>query len=72
MESPQQPQTAAHSGEELNMYSLTYPWHSYEPEEIAIELGLTVRTGPAGYAVIFDTESDLIAFRDLLEELHNV
>lgn len=72
VESPQQPKTAAHRGEELNMYSLTYDRYVDSAWDLAIDLNLPIRTDFTSYSVIFDTEADLIAFRDLVEELYNV
>jgi len=74
VESPQQPKTAAHSGEELNMYhySLNYYIMVDRPHELATYLGLPVRFNDYSYDVLFETEADLIAFRDLVEELYDV
>ena len=54
------------------MYSLTYDRYVDSAWDLAFELDLPLRTSATSYSVIFDTEADLIAFRDLLEELYNV
>lgn len=52
------------------MYSLTFLVYADPAHWLAQHFSLLIRDNPdGGFSVIFETEADLIAFREILEKL---